>query len=176
MVERLSKHAAAGRLTIPELEERTERAHAAVHAGRVRALKRTCPPRRPHQTRPTGSAAGRAARRHRADPRAHRPPDRPAVHPRGVPVASDGLRAAAAGVDLALLAALDQAPQAVERVPDVDEAGVERRDAEPDRVRAAEVGDDVRALDQRAADRPGLVVADRDVRAAARRVARRAER
>ena len=33
-------------------------------------------------------------------------------------------------------------------------------------VRAAEVGDDVRALDQRAGDRPGLVVAERDVRAA----------
>ena len=48
------------------------------------------------------------------------------------------------------------AAQAVERVPDVDEARVERGDAEPDRVRAAEVGDDVRALDQRAGDRPGL--------------------
>ena len=68
------------------------------------------------------------------------------------------------------------AAQAVERVPDVDEARVERRDAEPDRVRAAEVGDDVGALDQRAADRPGLGVAQRDVRAAARGVARRAER
>ena len=64
--------------------------------------------------------------------------------------------AAARRVDELVLAALDEAAQAVERVPDVDVARVERRDAEPDRVRAAEVRDDVRALDQRAADRPRL--------------------
>ena len=39
-------------------------------------------------------------------------------------------------VDEAVLAALDQPAQAVERVPDVGVARVERRDAEPDRVRA----------------------------------------
>ena len=86
-----------------------------------------------------------------------------------------GDAASALASDQALLAALDEAAQAVERVPDVDEARVERRDAEPDRVRPAEVGDHVRALDQRAADRPRLGVAERDVRAAARGVARRAE-
>ena len=41
----------------------------------------------------------------------------------------------------------------VDRVPHVDEAGVERREAEADRVGRAEVGDDVRALDERPADR-----------------------
>ena len=49
--------------------------------------------------------------------------------------------------------------QALERVVHVHEARVERRHAEPDRVRPAEVGDHLRALDQRPADRPGLVVA-----------------
>ena len=67
---------------------------------------------------------------------------------------------------------LDEAAQAVERVPDVGVAGVERGDAEADGVRAAEVGDDVRALDQRAADRPRVGVLDRDVGAADLRVAR----
>ena len=72
-----------------------------------------------------------------------------------------------------ILGATDElGAEAVECVPDVDEAGVERCDAEPDRVRSAEVGDDVRALDQRAADRPRLRVGDRDVGAAPHRVAR----
>ena len=47
---------------------------------------------------------------------------------------------------------------------------------EPHAVRAAEVRDDVGALDQRAADRPRLRVVQGHVRAAPRRVARRAER
>ena len=53
----------------------------------------------------------------------------------------------------------DEVAQPVDRVIDVDEAGVERRDAEPHGVGAAEVGDDVGALDQRLADRPRLGVA-----------------
>ena len=48
-------------------------------------------------------------------------------------------------------------------------------EAEPDRVRAAEVRDHLGALDERAADRPGLVVANAHVAAAPRRVARAAE-
>ena len=80
--------------------------------------------------------------------------------------------AAACRVDELVLAALDERAQAVERVPDVGVARVERRDAEPDRVGAAEVGDDVRALDQRDVDLPRLRVGDGDVRAAPRRVAR----
>jgi hypothetical protein len=48
VVERLSDHAAAGRLTVAELEERIDRAHAAVHADELRALEADLPaPRRP---------------------------------------------------------------------------------------------------------------------------------
>ena len=80
-------------------------------------------------------------------------------------------------VEQPVLAALDERAQAVERVPDVGEARVERRDAEPDRVGPAEVGHRRR----RARSARGMIghasrVAQRDVRAAARRVARRAER
>ena len=64
----------------------------------------------------------------------------------------------------------------VDRLPHVGVAGVERRDAEPDGIRAAEVGDDAGAVDQRARDLPGLRVAQRDVGAARGGVARRAER
>jgi fatty acid desaturase len=47
-VARLSEHAAAGRLTVGELEERIDRAHAAVYAGELRALEADLPaPRRP---------------------------------------------------------------------------------------------------------------------------------
>ena len=51
--ERLSAHAAAGRLTVDELEERLERAGRAVHAADLSALEadlpapRPAPPRRP---------------------------------------------------------------------------------------------------------------------------------
>src|SRR5690348_7093389 len=47
-VARLSDHAAAGRLTVAELEERIDRAHAAVHADELRALEADLPaPHRP---------------------------------------------------------------------------------------------------------------------------------
>jgi hypothetical protein len=42
--ERLSAHAAAGRLTVEELEERLERAQAAVHARDLAALEADLPP------------------------------------------------------------------------------------------------------------------------------------
>jgi hypothetical protein len=45
--ERLSKHAAAGRLTYEELEERLERAQAAVFATDLAALEADLPTRRP---------------------------------------------------------------------------------------------------------------------------------
>ena len=51
-------------------------------------------------------------------------------------------------------------------------ARVQRREAEAHAVRPAEVGHDVRALDQRAADAPRLGMAQRDVRAALLRGAR----
>ena len=90
-------------------------------------------------------------------------PGRPG-RPPWPPAPSPALRdAPARGVDVPMLAAPDQPPQAVERVPHVGVARIERRDAEPDRVGPAEVGDHRRALDQRAADRPRLGVADRDV-------------
>jgi Domain of unknown function (DUF1707) len=47
VVERLSAHAAAGRLTVEELEERVAAAHAAVHARDLERLERDLPaPRR----------------------------------------------------------------------------------------------------------------------------------
>jgi hypothetical protein len=47
-VERLSEHAAAGRLTVAELEERVERAQTAVYADDLRALEADLPaPRAP---------------------------------------------------------------------------------------------------------------------------------
>src|ERR671916_2335228 len=70
------------------------------------------------------------------------------------------------GLDEAVLTPLDQAAQAIEGVVDVGEPGVERRESEPDRVRAAEVRDHAGPLDQGAADRPGLGVRDADVAAA----------
>ena len=53
----------------------------------------------------------------------------------------------------------DEDGQPVDRVPDVRVARVERRQAEADAVRPAEVGDDVRMLDQRPADPPRIRVA-----------------
>src|SRR3954468_7821644 len=41
--DRLAAHAAAGRLTLEELEQRVERANAAVHAHELRALLRAVP-------------------------------------------------------------------------------------------------------------------------------------
>jgi Domain of unknown function (DUF1707) len=46
-VERLSAHAAAGRLTVAELEERVDRAQAAVDAGELRELEADLPARAP---------------------------------------------------------------------------------------------------------------------------------
>ena len=77
----------------------------------------------------------------------------------------------AGGWGLRQLALLHDLPQAVERVVHLREPRVERGDAEPDRVGPAEVGRHAR-LEQRAGDRPRLRVAQADVRAAARRVAR----
>jgi hypothetical protein len=55
-VERLSKHAAAGRLTVAELEERVERAQAAVYARDLSALEADlpapAPPRSPQRAVP----------------------------------------------------------------------------------------------------------------------------
>ena len=74
-----------------------------------------------------------------------------------------------------MLAALHQRAGAVEGVEDVDEAGVERREAEAHHVGRAEVWQHPGALDQRAADPPALGVGERDVPAAAGGVARRVE-
>jgi hypothetical protein len=51
--ERLSAHAAAGRLSVDELEERLARAHAAVHAGDLAVLEADlpAPARRPEPQR-----------------------------------------------------------------------------------------------------------------------------
>ena len=80
------------------------------------------------------------------------------------------------GVELGVLARLDDARQPVDRIPDVDEAGVDRREPEADRVGRAEVGDDVGALDERPADPPRVGMPERHMRAAALGVARRPER
>jgi hypothetical protein len=45
VADRLAAHAAAGRLTVDELEQRVERAHAAVHATDLRALLADLPER-----------------------------------------------------------------------------------------------------------------------------------
>jgi ferric-dicitrate binding protein FerR (iron transport regulator) len=56
-VARLSEHAAAGRLTVAELEERVERAQNAVYADDLRALEADLPaPRRPPARRPVPAA------------------------------------------------------------------------------------------------------------------------
>src|SRR5690348_2564905 len=52
VVERLSKHAAAGRLTMAELEERVEAAHAAVYAEDLGALERDLPAPAPRPAPP----------------------------------------------------------------------------------------------------------------------------
>lgn len=64
---------------------------------------------------------------------------------------------------------------AIHRVPDFGEGGVERGEAEADVVGGAEVGDDVHLLDQRADDAVRVRVAETHVRAAPLRVPRRAE-
>src|SRR5829696_5672554 len=71
-----------------------------------------------------------------------------------------------------MLAALDEVGQALQGVVDVDEARIERRHAESDRVWSSEVRNYARAFDQRPADRPGVVVGETHVRAAASGVAR----
>jgi DUF1707 SHOCT-like domain/Major Facilitator Superfamily len=45
VVERLAAHAAAGRLTVEELDERVERAHRAVHGAELEVLERDLPAR-----------------------------------------------------------------------------------------------------------------------------------
>src|SRR5919109_3318863 len=76
----------------------------------------------------------------------------------------DGLRhTTRCRVHVAVFAALDEPRQPVDRVPDVDEAAVERREPEPDRVWRPEVRNHVCPLDQRAAEAPALVVAQGDV-------------
>jgi hypothetical protein len=57
--ERLSAHAAAGRISISELEQRLERAHAAVFARDLHALEADLPApvRRPEPRRPRPFAA-----------------------------------------------------------------------------------------------------------------------
>src|SRR3954462_15690710 len=51
VADRLAAHAAAGRLTVEELEQRVERANAAVHAHELRALL-TDLPEAPRRTSP----------------------------------------------------------------------------------------------------------------------------
>lgn len=51
-VERLSGHAAAGRLTVAELEERVERAQTAIYADELRALEADLPAPTPARRRP----------------------------------------------------------------------------------------------------------------------------
>ena len=63
-VERLSQHAAAGRLTVAELEERVERAQRAVYADELRALELDLPtpaPRRPAPVAPLVALAAAVA-------------------------------------------------------------------------------------------------------------------
>ncbi len=78
-------------------------------------------------------------------------------------------------LDLAVLAALDEASQPIDGVPGVDEPRVERREPEADRVRATEVGNHIGSLDQRATELPRVDVAKRDVATPQRRLARGAE-
>jgi len=62
--ERLSAHAAAGRLSVEELEQRLERAQHAVYATDLEALERDLPGRRPAATvdrRRVPAARGRGA-------------------------------------------------------------------------------------------------------------------
>jgi|1186.fasta_scaffold16558_3 hypothetical protein len=57
VVERLSAHAAAGRLDVTELEARIDRAHAAIYADDLRALEADLPaPPRPAPRRPLPAA------------------------------------------------------------------------------------------------------------------------
>jgi hypothetical protein len=60
-VERLSKHAAAGRLTVAELEERVERVQRAVYADDLRPLEADLPAPRGRPARPAPPLAPVAA-------------------------------------------------------------------------------------------------------------------
>ncbi len=71
-------------------------------------------------------------------------------------------------VDLAVRAGRDDVARALRGLDDVGEARVEGGEGEADDVRAPEVRDDARPLDERAADPPGLRVAQRDMPAARR--------
>ncbi len=70
---------------------------------------------------------------------------------------------------------LDQTAQPIHRVPDVNEARVERRKSKPNDVRLAEVDDHPGPLDERPADRPGFAMAQGYVRPAFHGLARRGE-
>src|SRR3954470_6310999 len=83
--------------------------------------------------------------------------------------------AAALGGKREMLLALDQLACALERGVDVGKAAVERREAQANDVRRAEVGQDAGPLDQRLADLPALRMGERDVAATASRIARRDE-
>ena len=54
VADRLAAHAAAGRLTVEELEQRVERAHAATHTADLDALLADLPERRPTPARAGG--------------------------------------------------------------------------------------------------------------------------
>ena len=55
-------------------------------------------------------------------------------------------------------ACLNQRAQPIETVPDVYEAGVQRREAESDYIRLAKIYDHVGLFDQRATDGPRLAM------------------
>jgi hypothetical protein len=76
--DRLAAHAAAGRLTVEELAQRLERAHAAVFARELAALEADLP-MQPGRHERGGTAATRQARVGVADHGGHEPrPHRPA--------------------------------------------------------------------------------------------------
>src|SRR4051794_41191836 len=84
--------------------------------------------------------------------------------------------AAALGGEREVLSALHQVARPIEGSLDVGEARVEGREAEADDVGLAEIGPYAGSLDERLADLPALLVGDRDVPAAAGRIARRDQR
>ena len=71
-----------------------------------------------------------------------------------------------------LIAVADKVAQPIQRVPHVHEASGDRREAEPDAIRATEVGQHARVFDQRLDDLGAVAVPQRDVRTAADRVPR----
>jgi hypothetical protein len=78
-------------------------------------------------------------------------------------------------LDELVLASLDEIAQPLEGVVDVREARIQRRQAEADRVGAAEVRDHPGTLDQGPADRPRLGVGEAHMPPAPGRVARAGE-